>query len=129
MGIGTPEDLVEAVACGYDMFDCVMPSRNARNGMLFTSFGRVNIKRAEYAEDDGPLDPACGCYVCRTFSRAYLRHLFRAGEILSSRLNTYHNLYYYLDLMRQVREAIAGSRFAAFRQEFYAKRSYAEAQV
>ncbi len=129
MGIGTPEDLVEAVACGYDMFDCVMPSRNARNGMLFTSFGRVNIKRAEYAEDDSPLDPDCDCYVCRIFSRAYLRHLFRAGEILSARLNTYHNLYYYLDLMRQVREAIAESRFAAFRQEFYAKRSDAGIHV
>jgi queuine tRNA-ribosyltransferase len=122
MGIGTPEDLVEAVTAGYDMFDCVMPSRNARNGMLFTSFGRVNIKRAEYAEDDGPIDPDCGCYVCRTFSRAYLRHLFRAGEILASRLNTYHNLYYYLDLMRQVRDAIAVGTFADFRRQFYAKR-------
>ncbi len=122
MGIGTPEDLVEAVAAGYDMFDCVMPTRNARNGMLFTSFGRVSIKRGEYAEDDGPLDPECDCYVCRTFSRAYLRHLYRAGEILASRLNTWHNLHYYLHLMSQMRQAIGNGRFAEFRREFYAKR-------
>lgn len=122
MGIGTPEDLVEAVFLGYDMFDCVMPTRNARNGMLFTSFGRVNIKRQEYAEDDGPLDPACGCEVCRTYSRSYLRHLFRAGEILSARLNTLHNLHYYLHLMEQMREAIAAGTFLEFRRAFYAGR-------
>ena len=122
MGIGAPEDLIEAVHHGFDMFDCVMPTRNARNGMLFTSFGRVNIKGAAYAEDNGPLDPECDCYVCRNYSRAYLRHLYRAGEILSSRLNTYHNLYYYLSLMAKARTAIAEGRFAAFRREFYAKR-------
>jgi queuine tRNA-ribosyltransferase len=122
MGIGTPEDLVEAVSAGYDMFDCVMPTRNARNGMLFTSFGRVSIKRGIYADDEGPLDPECDCYVCRTFSRAYLRHLFRAGEILASRLNTWHNLHYYLGLMSQMRQAIGLGRFAEFRREFYAKR-------
>ena len=122
MGIGTPEDLIEGIHAGYDMFDCVMPTRNARNGMLFTSFGRVNIKRGEYIEDSGPLDPECGCYVCRTFSRAYLRHLFRAGEILSSRLNTLHNLHYYLNLMAQARDAISEGRFLEFRRQFYAKR-------
>ncbi|BET57280.1 tRNA guanosine(34) transglycosylase Tgt [Geobacter sp. 60473] len=122
MGIGTPEDLVEAVWRGFDMFDCVMPTRNARNGMLFTSFGRLNIKGAAYAEDQGPVDPACGCYVCRNYSRAYLRHLYRSGEILASRLNTYHNLAYYLDLMAQIRAAIAEGRFDFFRREFYARR-------
>jgi queuine tRNA-ribosyltransferase len=122
MGIGTPEDLVEGINAGFDMFDCVMPTRNARNGMLFTSFGRVNIKGAIYAEDRGPIDPECGCYVCRNFSRAYLRHLYRAGEILASRLNTWHNLNYYLDLMSQARKAINDGRFADFRRDFYAKR-------
>ena len=105
MGIGTPEDLIEGIHNGYDMFDCVMPTRNARNGMLFTSFGRVNIKRGEYLDDQSPLDPECGCYVCRTFSRAYLRHLFRCGEILSARLNTHHNLHYYLNLMKSARDS------------------------
>lgn len=122
MGIGTPEDLIEGIHAGYDMFDCVMPTRNARNGMLFTSFGRVNIKRGEFLDDPSPLDPECSCYVCRTFSRAYLRHLFRCGEILSARLNTLHNLHYYLDLMAAARTAIAAGRFSAFRKEFYAKR-------
>lgn len=122
MGIGAPEDLVEAVHCGYDMFDCVMPTRNARNGMLFTSFGRLNIKGAAYAEDEGPVDPECSCYVCRNYSRSYLRHIFRAKEILASRLNTWHNLHYYLTLMAQMRKAIAEDRFQEFRAEFYAKR-------
>lgn len=125
MGIGTPEDLIEAIHNGYDMFDCVMPTRNARNGMLFTSFGRVNIKRGEYTEDQSPLDPECSCYVCRTFSRAYLRHLFRCGEILSARLNTHHNLHYYLNLMSDARAAIAAGTFAGFRKAFYAKRERA----
>ncbi|KAA0895279.1 tRNA guanosine(34) transglycosylase Tgt [Oryzomonas rubra] len=119
MGIGAPEDLVEAVWHGFDMFDCVMPTRNARNGMLFTSQGRINIKAKAYEEDGGPLDPACGCHVCRTYSRAYLRHLYRAGEILASQLNTYHNLYYYLDLMRRMRGAIRENRFTEFRRDFY----------
>jgi len=122
MGIGTPEDLIEGIYNGYDMFDCVMPTRNARNGMLFTSFGRVNIKRGEYIDDQSPLDPECSCYVCRTFSRAYLRHLFRCGEILSARLNTHHNLHYYLNLMSDAREAIAAGKFSAFRKAFYSKR-------
>jgi len=122
MGIGRPEDLVEAVYRGVDMFDCVMPTRNARNGMLFTSFGRVNIKNSRYTEDDSPIDPACGCYVCRHYSRAYLRHLFQAGEILASMLNTHHNLYYYLSLMAQAREAIELDRYPEFRRKFYAQR-------
>jgi queuine tRNA-ribosyltransferase len=119
MGIGTPEDLVEAVWRGYDMFDCVMPTRNARNGMLFTSQGRLNIKRKQYEEDQGPLDPTCDCYVCQNYSRAYLRHLFRTGEILASMLNTHHNIAWYLNLMAQIREAISQNIFEAFRREFY----------
>ena len=119
MGIGTPEDLVEAVWRGYDMFDCVMPTRNARNGMLFTNQGRLNIKRKQYEDDQGPIDPTCDCYVCRTYSRAYLRHLFRSGEILSSMLNTHHNIAWYLNLMSRMREAITQNRFEAFRKEFY----------
>ncbi len=122
MGIGTPEDLIEGIHAGFDMFDCVMPTRNARNGMLFTSFGRLNIKGAVYAEDRLPVDPECDCYVCRNYSRAYLRHLFRSGEILASRLNTWHNLHYYLALMAGARHAIAEDRFVQFRREFYAKR-------
>jgi len=98
------------------MFDCVMPTRNARNGQLFTSEGLVNIKNARFAEDDGPADPACGCYTCRSFSRAYLRHLFVSGEILGSALNTLHNLYFYLDTMRRIRDAIAFGMFEEFRR-------------
>ena len=118
MGAGTPEDLVECVARGIDMFDCVMPTRNARNGQLFTSEGRINIKNARYAEDDGPLDPACGCYTCRHHSRAYLRHLYLAGEMTAGALNTLHNLSFYLDTMRRIREAIAFRTFDTFRQGF-----------
>lgn len=121
MGIGAPEDLIEAIWYGFDMFDCVMPTRNARNGMLFSSQGRINIKAKIYEEDDGPLDPECGCHVCNSYSRAYLRHLYRAGEILSSNLNSYHNLYYYLNLMQQARAAIQKNEYAAFRKLFYEK--------
>ena len=123
MGIGAPEDLVEAVNAGFDMFDCVMPTRNARNGALFTSFGRINIKAAIYAEDQSPIDSACGCYVCRNYSRAYLRHLYRSQEILASRLNSWHNLHYFLDLMARMRDAIETGEFSRFRKEFYAKRT------
>ena len=119
MGVGTPIDLVEAVARGIDMFDCVMPTRNARNGQLFTSEGPLNIKNAQFAEDDGPVDPACRCYTCRRFSRAYLRHLFMAGEMTGGTLNTLHNLSFYLDTMRRIREAIAFGRFEDFRQGFH----------
>jgi queuine tRNA-ribosyltransferase len=118
MGAGTPDDLVECVARGIDMFDCVLPTRNARNGQLFTSEGRINIKNARYAEDDGPLDPACDCYTCRTHSRAYLRHLYLAGEMTAGTLNTLHNLTFYLDTMRRIREAISLRTFDKFRQEF-----------
>jgi queuine tRNA-ribosyltransferase len=119
MGTGTPEDLIESVARGIDLFDCVLPTRNARNGQLFTSEGRLNIKNAKFAEDDRPLDPACGCYTCRTCSRAYLRHLFMAGEINSATLNTLHNLNFYLDTMKRIRDAIAFGRFESFRLAFY----------
>jgi queuine tRNA-ribosyltransferase len=118
MGAGTPEDLVECVARGIDLFDCVLPTRNARNGQLFTSRGRINVKNARYAEDDGPLDPECGCYTCRRHSRAYLRHLYMAGEMTSGALNTLHNLTFYLDTMRKIRDAIAFGTFEKFRQEF-----------
>jgi len=123
MGIGAPEDLIEGINAGFDMFDCVMPTRNARNGALFTSFGRINIKAAIYAEDQSPIDPACSCYVCRNYSRAYLRHLYRSQEILASRLNSWHNLHFYLNLMGEARQAIADGRFSGFRSEFYAKRT------
>ena len=119
MGVGTPVDLVECVALGVDMFDCVMPTRNARNGQLFTSDGILNIKNARFAEDDSPADPACPCYTCRHFSRAYLRHLFVAGEIIGSALNTLHNLYYYLDTMRGIRDAIAFGTFEKFRHSIH----------
>jgi queuine tRNA-ribosyltransferase len=126
MGVGRPEDLVRAVGEGIDMFDCVMPTRNARNGTLFTSFGRVNIKRSEYQEDDRPLDPDCRCPVCRSYSRAYLRHLFVSGEMLSGRLNTIHNLYHYQWLMRALREAIENGRYAEFRSSYFAGIGVAE---
>jgi queuine tRNA-ribosyltransferase len=122
MGVGTPENLVEAVARGADMFDCVMPTRNARNGVLFTSFGKISIKQARFIEDEMPLDPECSCYVCRNYSRAYLRHLYQSNEILASVLNTTHNLYYYLQLMENIRDAISVGNFKIFREEFYRKR-------
>ena len=118
MGTGTPEDLVECVARGIDMFDCVLPTRNARNGQLFTSAGRLNIKNARYAEDDRPPDEECRCYTCRTHSRAYLRHLYMAGEMSGPALNTLHNLSFYLDTMRRIRDAISFRTFDKFRQEF-----------
>jgi queuine tRNA-ribosyltransferase len=112
MGMGTPEDLIEAVLAGVDMFDCVLPTRNARNGWLFTRSGDVKIRNSKHRDDPRPLDEACGCYGCRNFSRAYLHHLQRANEILGARLNTIHNLHYYLELMRELREAIEGQRLA-----------------
>ncbi|HUJ01401.1 MAG TPA: tRNA guanosine(34) transglycosylase Tgt [Usitatibacter sp.] len=118
MGVGTPEDVVDAVANGIDLFDCVLPTRNARNGWLFTSRGDVKIRNARHREDPRPLDPACGCYTCRTFSRAYLHHLDRTGEMLGPRLHTLHNLHYYLTLMAGLREAIEAGNLAAFRGRF-----------
>ena len=113
MGVGTPEDLVYGVRCGIDMFDCVMPTRNARNGSLFTTQGIIRIKNAKYKQDFSPLDAACGCYTCRNFTRAYLRHLHIENEILGSQLHTLHNLHFYVSLMRGIRRAIRAGRFAA----------------
>jgi queuine tRNA-ribosyltransferase len=118
MGVGLPEQLVRYVALGFDMFDCVLPTRNARNGTLFTRQGRLNIRRAVYATDPRPIDEECACYTCRHFSRAYLRHLAVAGEILSARLNTLHNLAFYQWLMRSMREALAAEKFADFARPF-----------
>ncbi len=115
MGVGTPLDLILSIDSGIDMFDCVMPTRTARNGTLFTWQGRVSIKRTEYREDPNPLDPECDCYTCRNYSRAYLRHLFLSGEILSSRLNSIHNLHFYFTLMKRARNAILEGRWAEFR--------------
>jgi queuine tRNA-ribosyltransferase len=118
MGVGTPEDLVECVARGVDMFDCVMPTRNGRNGQAFTSRGRLNIKNAQWARDTRPLDESCACVVCRRHSRAYLRHLFTAGEMLAAVLLSHHNLAFFLDTMRRVRQAIRSGEFTRFRLEF-----------
>jgi len=121
MGVGTPLDLVTCVGSGVDMFDCVMPTRNARNGFLFTSQGKLVIKHARYAKDERPLDPVCSCYTCKNFSRAYLRHLFIAGELVAMRLNTLHNLQFYLSLMRDARAAIEQDRYADFMKAFAAR--------
>ena len=120
MGVGRPEDLVEAVAAGVDLFDCVMPTRHARNGHLFVPWGVMNIRNARYGSDTGPVDPDCACYTCRNYSRAYLRHLDRCGEMLGPRLATLHNLHHYLALMSRMREAIAAGRFGEFRAGFHA---------
>jgi queuine tRNA-ribosyltransferase len=114
MGVGRPEDILDGVMLGIDLFDCVLPTRNARNGTLFTSLGKISIKQAQYAEDERPLDETCPCYTCRHYSRAYLRHLYLANEILSSRLNTLHNIFYYMNLMRHIREAIREDRLLDF---------------
>jgi queuine tRNA-ribosyltransferase len=118
MGVGTPEDLIEAVARGVDMFDCVLPTRNGRNGQAFTSHGKLNVKNARFATDQRPLDESCSCSVCRRHSRAYIRHLYLAGEMLASILLTHHNLAFFLDTMRGVRQAIRSGQFAKFRREF-----------
>jgi queuine tRNA-ribosyltransferase len=118
MGIGDLKDVLVAVEAGFDMFDCVMPTRNARNGTLFTSTGRISIKRTEFRDDPSPLDPDCGCHTCQNYSRGYLRHLFLSREILSMRLNTIHNLYFYLDFFRKMREAIQKSSFQDFRDRW-----------
>ncbi len=122
MGVGLPEDLIENIDRGVDMFDCVMPTRNARNGTLFTSFGRINIKNANFKEDAGPIDDECTCYTCTNFSRAYLSHLYRAGEMTYFRLGSYHNLHYYLNLMREARAAIVEGSWDEYKLEFYKKR-------
>jgi queuine tRNA-ribosyltransferase len=121
MGVGLPEDIVEAVARGIDLFDCVMPTRNARNGTVFTSRGKVALKNALYAGDFGPPDPNCECETCRTYSRAYIRHLFNAGEILGPRLATYHSLYFYLHLLAEIRQVICEGSFREWRDQFYSR--------
>ena len=123
MGVGTPEDLVAGVANGIDMFDCVMPTRNARNGWLFTRFGDIKIRNAKHKDDTRPLDETCSCYACKNFSRAYLHHLQRTGEILGARMNTVHNLHYYLELMHAMRTAIESQTFQAFVTRFAADRA------
>ncbi|MGZ3605995.1 MAG: tRNA guanosine(34) transglycosylase Tgt, partial [Thermodesulfobacteriota bacterium] len=128
MGVGTPEDIIHAVMLGVDFFDCVLPTRNARNGTLFTSSGKMSIKQAQYAEDPRPVDETCGCYTCRHYSRAYLRHLHLSKEILSSRLNTLHNLYYYMDLLAGIRDAIQQGRLPDFCQ-FHASRHGSEPEA
>jgi queuine tRNA-ribosyltransferase len=119
MGVGTPEDIVEAVNAGIDMFDCVLPTRNARNGWIYTRHGTLKLRNAQYRGDTGPLDAACGCYTCRNFTRAYLHHLQKVNEILGARLNTWHNLYYFFELMQNLRDAIAARRLAEFTGEFW----------
>jgi queuine tRNA-ribosyltransferase len=119
MGVGTPEDILDAVLEGVDMFDCVMPTRNARNGTLFTARGKVTIKKASYIEDPRPVDEDCECYTCQNYSRAYLRHLFLAKELLSYRLNSIHNLHYYTQLMTEIREAIREDKMMTFRDQYY----------
>jgi queuine tRNA-ribosyltransferase len=129
MGIGKPEDLVEAVGRGVDMFDCVLPTRNARNGQAFTAEGAVTIKQARYASDPGPLDAACTCYTCRTFSRAYLRHLFLAQELLSHRLLSLHNVHFFVGLVKAMREAIAEGDFKGFQSRFFARYVVSSAEI
>ena len=123
MGVGTPEDLVEGVSQGIDMFDCVMPTRNARNGWLFTRYGDIKIRNNKYKDDLRPLDPTCDCYACKHFSRAYLHHLQKVNEILGARLNTIHNLHYYLHLMQEIRDALDADRFEEWKAEFYENRA------
>jgi len=126
MGVGLPEDLIEGVARGVDLFDCVVPSRHGRTGWLFTGFGRVSIKQAQFKQDERPVDPDCGCPVCKRYSRAYLHHLFNVKEMLGSRLNTIHNLWYFSDLMQRVRSSIERGTFLTMREEFYRARAEAE---
>ncbi|SMC79518.1 tRNA-guanine transglycosylase [Desulfocicer vacuolatum DSM 3385] len=126
MGVGTPENLVEMVGMGVDMFDCVMPSRNARNGQLFTGRGTINISNARFRMDENPIDDACNCYVCQNYSRAYLRHLYKTRELLSYRLNTIHNLHYYLNLMERIRQSIKADQFSAFKKEFFSQLNHKE---
>lgn len=122
MGVGTPEDLMLGVSNGIDMFDCVMPTRNARNGWLFTRFGDLKLRNSGYKDDDRPVDPTCTCYTCQRFTRSYLNHLQKANEILGAQLNTIHNLSYYIGLMTEIREALAKDRLSAYREQFYADR-------
>ncbi|OAG28098.1 tRNA guanosine(34) transglycosylase Tgt [Thermodesulfatator autotrophicus] len=126
MGVGTPQDILEAVSRGVDMFDCVLPTRNARRGTLFTSFGKISLKQSRYKDDERPIDPECQCYTCRNYSRAYLRHLFMAGELLVYRLNTIHNLHFYLCFMEGIRDAIRKGRFEEFKKHYYERKEESE---
>jgi queuine tRNA-ribosyltransferase len=128
MGVGTPEDLLEAISCGVDMFDCVLPTRNGRTGSAFTSFGKINIRNARFATDQDPLDKDCVCSVCKRYSRAYLRHLYQAGEMLAAILISHHNLYFFLDLMRKARNAIIQGNFDFFKKAFLEKFNGSEKQ-
>jgi len=121
MGVGTPEDILEAVACGVDMFDCVLPTRLGRTGSAYTSCGRINIKGSRFAEDFGPVDPGCECWCCRNYSAAYVRHLYRSNEILAARLLTYHNLVFYARLMEGARDAVTQDCFSEYRRDFLAR--------
>jgi queuine tRNA-ribosyltransferase len=121
MGVGKPEQILDYVALGIDMMDCVLPTRSARHGCLYTSEGRLLIRNAQYARDPRPIDESCGCAVCRRYSRAYLRHLYSTGEFLSIILNTHHNLYFYLDMMRKIREAIRFGKLETFRSDLQAR--------
>ena len=123
MGVGTPEDLVEGVSQGIDMFDCVMPTRNARNGWLFTRYGDVKIKNAKYIKALAPLDESCDCYTCRNYDRSYLHHLHKVGEILGARLNTIHNIHFYLTLMAEMRDALEKGTFEEWKEQFYRDRA------
>jgi queuine tRNA-ribosyltransferase len=118
MGVGLPEDILEAVSMGVDMFDCVVPTRYGRNGSAFTSRGKITVRNGAFSHDPSPLDPGCDCYCCRNFTKSYLRHLFNTGEILGLRLVSYHNIYFYLDLMKKIRQAIVENRFEAFKKDF-----------
>jgi queuine tRNA-ribosyltransferase len=122
MGVGTPENLIDLVSLGADMFDCVLPTRNARNGQLFTRHGPINICNSKYKHDAEPAEPECSCYTCQNFSKAYLRHLYLARELLGYRLNTIHNLYFFLNFMKQMRTAILNDEFESFRKDFYRQR-------
>jgi queuine tRNA-ribosyltransferase len=118
MGVGTPTDIVESVARGIDMFDCVLPTRLGRNGTIYTSLGRINIKGSKFAEEKGPVDPNCNCAVCKRYSAAYMRHLYKTNEILGCRLSTYHNLAFFAKLMQQIRESLENDQFDEFRRNF-----------
>ena len=122
MGVGTPEDLINAIDKGVDMFDCVMPTRNARNGWLFTRYGDIKIKNAQYRDDLKPIDSSCNCYTCKNFSRAYLHHLYKIGEMLGSRLNTIHNLFFYRQMMVEIREAIQKKSIQTYKAKFLKER-------
>jgi queuine tRNA-ribosyltransferase len=128
MGVGTPLDIIDFTMQGIDMFDCVLPTRLGRNGSMYTTYGRINIKNAKYAEDHTPLDPECDCLTCRNYSRAYIRHLYKSGEILAATLSTYHNLYFYRRVIKGIHEAIAADCLVEFRREFLRKYSACDCQ-